>query len=178
MQLQLISVTCNHVLYHVTQPCFLNPSFPFSRLIIALVLIMCLLLTCSTHGPWAGADDFRVGCTPCSTRGFLLIRMVLNLYFRVGCTRCPTKVFCWFLWFCISCLLFQLVSSFKKCPFALKTACFDGTLYGAEFYVLKFPSKTYFRIWCKSIINRVSFSNRVSFYKDLCSVPSGDSRIR
>jgi len=48
---------------------------------------------------------FRVGCTPRPTKIFLQILVVQHLYF-----------------------LFQLVSSFRKCPFGFKTACFDGTL--------------------------------------------------
>ena len=48
---------------------------------------------------------FRVGCTTRSTKIFWQILVVQHLYF-----------------------LFQLVSSFRKCPFGLETACFDGTL--------------------------------------------------
>ena len=48
---------------------------------------------------------FRVGCTPRPSKIFLQILVVQHLYF-----------------------LFQLVSSFRKCPFGLEIACFDGTL--------------------------------------------------
>ena len=34
----------------------------------------------------------------------------------------------------------------------LETACFDGTLYGTEFDMLKFLSKTYCRISCSSTV--------------------------
>ena len=50
-----------------------------------------------------GPTIFELAAPP-SYKGFLLILTVQHLYF-----------------------LFQLVSSFKKCPFGLETACFDST---------------------------------------------------
>jgi len=63
-------------------------------------------------------------------------------------------------------ILFQLlVSSIRKCPFGLETARFDGIPYGTEFDVLKFLSKTYFRICCNSTIKPCIFLNSVFFTK-------------
>ena len=63
-------------------------------------------LCCLPIGPWAGADNLQVGCTP------------------------PYKGFCCrFLWFSISIFLFQFVSSFKSCPFGLEIACFNSSLW-------------------------------------------------
>ena len=80
-------------------------------------------LELSSVGPWAGADNFRVGCTPRPTKIFLQILMVQHLYF-----------------------LFQLVSSFKSCPFGLETACFSSTLHcgiqSANISALRHTSKS------------------------------------
>jgi len=50
--------------------------------------------------------------------------------FRVGCSRCTPSYKDFFAdsYGSASLFLCQLVSSFRKCPFGLETACFDGAL--------------------------------------------------
>ena len=85
---------------------------------------------------------FRVGCTPRPTKIFLLILMVQHLYF-----------------------LFQLVSSFKKCPFGLETACFDGTLRCGIWRAKISVQNILQNLVKKNTIHRVYFSNGVFFTK-------------
>jgi len=57
----------------------------------------------------------------------LILKGALN--FEMAALPSYKDFFCRFLWYSISVFFkFRLVSSFKKCPFGLKTACFDSTL--------------------------------------------------